>query len=175
MFWKKKRTVENIFRQHYGNALEIIEQSDLCDEIENLPFEVASAMTVISDFAAASAKKDRIQIYTEITKRGLHDATTQNLSMWQTRMDFYGSIIRGRKLRGDFMPFADALTLATTTAIAKCTIALCDCLINPMCIDNYDNAPIKILDIFACADFCESIYRPLTQEFHDLFNDIYSF
>ena len=57
MFWKKKRTVENIFRQHYGNALEIIEQSDLCDEIENLPFEVASAMTVISDFAAASAKK----------------------------------------------------------------------------------------------------------------------
>ena len=56
MLFGKKKTAENIFIGHYKAMLKIAKKSPIA---KNPEFELLPAMFVVTDYAAASAQKDR--------------------------------------------------------------------------------------------------------------------
>lgn len=111
-----------------------------------LHFEAIILLTVIIDFVYACQEKDRY---------ALNDCTLDwaqriclsdnNRKEYHQRIELYGSIIRGRPLRGEWLfgktqPFED-------DPIWRCVVAFGDILINPNCANNYDSAPIELHDI----------------------------
>ena len=65
MLFGRKKTAETIFTGHYKTMLEIAKASAIA---QNPEFELLPAMFVITDYAAASARKDRRSIANEVIR-----------------------------------------------------------------------------------------------------------
>ena len=121
------------------------------DEFELLPFT-----TTISDYALACKNRDRLSPHNDLMSflkyEGLLNAS--NIEKYDRRLTLYSEIIRGRKLRADWM-MTDVST--NLFAIDKCTILLGDIIYNPKCADDYDNSPVCIGNILDNASFIAQI------------------
>jgi len=133
--------------------------------------ELAAVMYVITDMAVMSAGKDRSWI-PGIAKY-LSDEKLIDMSTMQSRIDFYGEIIRGEvKLRGDCIDFN--LPNGKIDPIYKCCIAYGDISCNPDCADNYKDAPILIRGITDMISFNKNLgifchdMEKLFEYFHDV-------
>lgn len=168
MLFGKKKTAETIFSTHYKAMIKIAKTSPIA---QNPEFELLPAMFVITDYAAASARKDRRSIANEVTcamatmYKGLDNVLLDN------RCDLYGEIIRGKDLRGEW--FLGDISALSDNAISKCTALLGDILYNPQCAENYDTAPVVVYDIFESMKYADSVMKPLLDEMLNLFKDIY--
>ena len=128
-------------------------------------------MFIVSDYAAASAEKDRAALSNALLKVINKAYPSLNKAVFDKRCALYGAIIRGKELRcewymGDTSVFYD-------NAILKCSALLGDILFNPVCADDYDGASVPLYDISESFEFTENVMNPLIDEFVALYKDIY--
>lgn len=168
MLFGKKKTAETVFASHYKAMLKIAKASPIA---QNPEFELLPAMFVITDYAAASAQKDRRSIANEATRAMTSAYKGLNNALLDKRCDLYGEIIRGKALRGEW--FLGDISALSDNAISKCTALLGDILYNPQCAENYDTAPVVVYDIFESMKYADSVMKPLLDEMLNLFKDIY--
>ena len=168
MLFGRKKTAETIFTGHYKTMLEIAKASAIA---QNPEFELLPAMFVITDYAAASAQKDRRSIANEATRAMTSAYKGLDNALLDKRCDLYGEIIRGKALRGEW--FLGDISALSDNAISKCTALLGHILYNPQCAENYDTAPVVVYDIFESMKYADSVMKPLLDEMLNLFKDIY--
>ena len=168
MLFGRKKTAETIFTGHYKTMLEIAKASAIA---QNPEFELLPAMFVITDYAAASARKDRRSIANEVIRVMKSAYKGFDNALLDKRCELYGEIIRGKKLRGEW--FLGDVSAFSDNAISKCTALLGDILYNPECADNYDSAPIVVYGVFESMKYAESVMKPLLDEMLNLFKEIY--
>ena len=168
MLFVKKKTVETVFAGHYKAMLKIAKSSSFA---QNPEFELLPAMFVITDYAAASARKDRRSIANEATRAMESVYRGFDNTLLDKRCDLYGEIIRGKALRGEWFP--GDISALSDNAISKCTALLGDILYNPQCAENYDTAPVVVYGIFESMKFADSVMKPLLDEMLNLFKEIY--
>lgn len=140
----------------------------------NAEFELLPAMFVVADYSCLSSNKNRQLIGNElrafiVKKYQLDNASTQ---LFDSRVNFYGSIVRGKLLRADWLP-GQAATVQNADAIVRCATALGDILINPECASDYENAPILLYDIFTVTGFAGIYINEIIPLFAELFKQIY--
>lgn len=63
------------------------------------------------------------------------------------RLNFYRSRATLGNVRGDFL-LDDIPTAKREWPPYRCSVIFCDCIYNPECLSDYDNAPVMINDIF---------------------------
>lgn len=167
-----KRTAGKVFSEYYLKLLSITKNSPLP---YNAEFELLPPMCIVSDYAAASAGKDRKKMMEDIQKKGLGEAAKVCMNFdpkeFDFRMNLYAEVIRGRRLRGDWI--LSDLDFEKQNAIQKVVILLGDILYNPECVYDYDNSPVAIYDIFKVNEFVEKVMLPLESEFTSLFLEMY--
>lgn len=158
-----------IFKKHYNIVTSLVEVFDdyYTDDVQN---DIAPLLWVICDYAAATAKKDRLEIMTQIDRRIKYNHLMDNEDFFRKRVDFYASFIRGRTLRGECVDFAK---LPDYPSMVLPAIAFCDCMVNPECCDNYEEAPVIIGNAFVKFDFKLKVVIPMIDEATALFKDIY--
>lgn len=156
----------NRFLIHYGKMLSIcrsLKEAGKADAItcdQTASFELLPAMYVLADYVFFTQRKDRYEyahlILSEIRK--IVPTTGYSFSDLQKRIDFYGEIIRGRKLR---CHWCTGSPLANThNALLCCLVALCDILSDPHCAEDYE-CPTMIFNIFELQYFLELVAVPL--------------
>ena len=168
MLFGKKKTAETVFASHYKVMLKIAKTSPIA---QNPEFELLPAMFVITDYAAASARKDRRSIANEATRAMASVYKGFNNALLDKRCDLYGEIICGKDLRGEW--FLGDISALSDNAISKCTALLGDILYNPQCAENYDTAPVVVYGILETMKFADSVMKPLLDEMLNLFKEIY--
>ena len=168
MLFSKKKTVETIFTGHYKKMLQIAKTSSIA---HNPEFELLPAMFVLTDYAAASARKDRRFVANEVIRSMKSLYKGFDNALLDKRCELYGEIIRGKDLRGEW--FLGDISALSENAISKCTALLGDILYNPQCAENYDTAPVVVYGIFDSMKFADSVMRPLLDEMLNLFKEIY--
>lgn len=164
-------TYFNIFANIYQRASSALSSQALA---HNSEFELLPAMLVIADYSCLSANKNRQRIVNGlinyISEKCGFDDTSEKL--FDERIDFYGSIIRGKPLRAEWLQ-GQLEVIQDADAIVRCATALGDILINPECANDYDNAPILLYSIFAITDFAEMYIKEIIPLFVELFKQIY--
>lgn len=94
MLFGRKKSAETIFTGHYKTMLEIAKASAIA---QNPEFELLPAMFVITDYAAASARKDRRSIANEVIRAMKSAYKGFDNALLDKRCELYGEIIRGKK------------------------------------------------------------------------------
>lgn len=129
--------------------------------------DIAAALLVIFDFAVYNKGQNRekvAQLICPIAKT-LTNSTDSEL---QRRMDFYGEFIRGKQPRCDFC-FGNG---NVDNGLLRVIMALGDIVYNPNLIDDYDNAPVLIGDMFLNLKFTEIMKNKVTKEIASVFDYI---
>ena len=158
----------SVFIKHYKTMLEITRASSIPNDSD---FELLPAMYVVSDYAAASAEKDRNAVSNAILKAMKKVFPPFDQAEFDERCSLYGAIVRGKELRCEWY-MGDA-SVFYENAILKCSALLGDILYNPSCADDYDDAPESLYDIVESFEFTENVMDPLIDEFVALFKEIY--
>lgn len=168
MLFRKRKTPDTVFAQHYKTMLNITKASPIAGNAE---YELIPEMFVICDFAAANAGKDRRAVANAIISEAKKLYPDFEQGEFEHRCDLYGEIIRGKDLRGDW--FLGDITPLTENAVTRCTVLLGDILSNPTLAENYDSAPVAIYGTVETMLFAETVMMPLIKESAALFNEIY--
>ena len=171
---ENRDSYSSIFEKRFDNIMHIIQCSEL---VKNPQQELLPAMFVITDYAAASSHKYRKKVADDIVAwiktQGFGKYWNETSLSFDERVGFYGEIIRGRKLRGEWLE-ADAENFAENP-ILRCVVALGDNLYNPNCVNDYDNAPIMLYNIMDTIFFASKIMTNISSEITGLFKDIYDY
>lgn len=176
MFFKKKRsTVQKAFENHHYVCRNILKSSGIA-YTSVAAFDILPIMYVVSDFAVATACKDRQAAAKEmqawIFDQMPEEHKSELTAHFDRRLDFYGQVIRGKQLRGYCFPGVD-LSSADSNPMLRCSIAFTDCLLDEACIDDYDDAPFPLFGIFETLGIAEKFTFPFGDELISLYNDIY--
>lgn len=160
----------SIFANIYDKALSVLSVQSL---VRNAEFELLPAMFVIADYSCLSSNKNRKLIGKELRTFVTRKYRLDNINdqLFNNRVNFYGSIIRGKSLRADWLP--NLQTIQNADAIVRCATALGDILINPACANDYENAPILLYDIFSLTSFADIYINKIIPLFVELFKEIY--
>ena len=146
--------------------------------------EMLAIFYVMVDLAMMNAEKDRYKAAgkvmnwaAEIIKMILgqdksDDELKKAINQYHKRIDFYGEIIRGKELRNECMLFHDT-SVISNNSILRCAVAFTDCLVNPECIENYDNAPTMLSDITRLMSIAQQTMMPLGKELFLFYKAIY--
>lgn len=172
MFFKKRKSATQIFCQYYTDILRIIRNSSIDTSDDFVSFELLPFLYVISDYAIASANKNRLKFSNDIMEFLLKSQDDKDgfESLLQERIDFYGEVIRGRRLRG----YCLLGTLEEDApALFRCTIAFTDVIIDPECGEDYDNAPFYVYDMFQMINFSTNTLSILGRLVTSMFKDMY--
>jgi len=172
LFFNRRKSTIQIFSQYFIDILNILKGSSLDTSKDFISFELMPFLYVISDFAIASANKDRLKFSTDIMEFLLNSQSDKEgfAKILQERIDFYGEVIRGKKLRGYCMMGAFE---ENTPPLLRCTVAFTDIIIDPNCSEDYDNAPFCVYDMFQMLDFSTKTMPLLTRKVTSLFQDMY--
>ncbi|MBQ6075950.1 MAG: zinc-ribbon domain-containing protein [Lachnospiraceae bacterium] len=156
------------FSKHYNSSIDICEKKLYNSQYKE---ELLPALFVIADYAALSANLDRSSVADEILSV-ISDSFTESFTLetFRRRVEMYGKAIRGRELRAEWL-FGNSELLGKN-ALTRVGGMLGDILINPDCADDYDNAPIRLLDPQEITDFGESVMWPMIDEMAILLRDI---
>lgn len=172
-FENNKRTLPyiSIFMNIYNKALSTLSAQAL---VHNAEFELLPAMFVIADYSCLSSNKNRQLVGNGLSsfivkKYQLDEASGQ---LFDSRVDFYGSVVRGKPLRADWLPGQTA-TVQNADAIVRCATALGDILINPECANDYENTPVLLYDVFTVSGFSDIYINEIIPLFVELFKQIY--
>lgn len=164
-------TYFRIFEVIYHKALSSLLAQPI---VRNAEFELLPAMLVVADYSCLSANKDRRlivnKLYQLISEKYLRKK--EETKLFDERVDFYGSIIRGRTLRTDWLQRQVAM-VENEGAIVRCVTALGDILINPECANHYDNAPSLLCGVFEMTEFTGMYIKEIIPLFVELFKEIY--
>ena len=167
----KSGKYQRSFEKFYVQAVRIADQ---CPMIENAAFELMPAMFVIADYAASVSKKNREKIADEIMGLIANSAMDQGKSNWpeefDKRVELYGSAIRGRKLRGEWLDFETEAFEAN--GLLRCVLMVGDILYNSMCVDNYDQAPVMLRGLYEKRDFASITMAGIAEQLTGLFEEI---
>ena len=159
------------FMSYLHEIVSMVEESPLFSDT-NTSFDVAPLLYVVFDYAAASARKDRVTICSSIATYYLEDEDEDSVSWFYQRADFYGQIIRGKRLCCFCAPGLD-VSAYNDNPLVRLTIAFCDCLINPELYDSYDNEPVRLHGVLELAPFFQNVIRPLAEYLTAAFKDVY--
>lgn len=172
MFFNRRKTAIRIFSQYYIDILNILKVSSLGTPKDFMSFELLPFLYVISDFAIASANKDRLKFSTDIMEFLLKSQSDKEnfKNIFQERIDFYGEVIRGKQLRGYCMLGAFE---EKSQPLLRSTIAFTDIIIDPNCSEDYDNAPFYVCDMFQMMSFSSNTMPVLIKKITALFQDMY--
>ena len=160
-----------VFEKYLSEISSIARRTAFFSEEKTMP-DIASLVYVIADYAAASAKKDRLHIASDIEDYYLNCNAGSKKRLFYERAQFYGSIIRGRQLVGCCLPGVNLNSL-DDNACVRCAIAFCDCMVSPELIEDYDNGPLRLNGIFEMMSFAPSVLHPVMEALVNLFKDVY--
>lgn len=164
-------TYFRIFEVIYHKALSSLLAHPI---VKNAEFELLPAMLVVVDYSCLSANKDRHLIVSRLIEliSGKYLTKKEEARLLDERVDFYGSIIRGRTLRAEWLQGQVAM-VKNERAIVRCVTALGDILINPECANDYDNAPSLLCGVFEMTEFAGMYIKEIMPLFVELFKVIY--
>ena len=172
MFFKRRKSTVQVFCQYYTDILKIIRASSIDTSDSFISFELLPFLYVVSDYAIAYANKDRLKFSNDIMEFLLKSQSDKEgfESLLQERIDFYGEVIRGRKLRG----YCLLGTLEENSPpLFRCTVAFTDIIIDPNCSEDYDNAPYCLNGMFEMVNFSTNTMPLLGKAITSLFKDMY--
>lgn len=141
---------------------------------QQFSIEMDALLYVIADLAVIASKYNRdytswALLFT-IESKHLQKYTSFSKEVFQSRGDFYGSVIRNRPVHAHCFPnkalFDDNPTL-------RCAVAFCDCLMYNPYITNYDTSGAPIFDAIYTLNIASNILQPLNSELVALYNDIF--
>ena len=160
-----------IFTRVYDDMLSSLSGQTI---IHNQDFELLPALFVTADYACLCANKNRHLIVDDLRAFIVKKYNIDNFKsqVFDNRVNFYGSIIRGKKPRADWL-LGQAPTIPESDPIMRCAIALGDILINPECANDYDSAPIILHDAFESMNFAKAYMESAFPGFLKLFQKIY--
>lgn len=172
---KKERTLVDRFSFHLNRCCGILrEADDFCTSEDE--YDLYAIAYVVSDFAVAVAGKYREKTSDIILDFLLDELENRypekSLIEFRDRIDFYSSVIRGIPLHAHCLPGVD---LSDANPITCCAIAFCDCLVNPMYIDDYNDYYPPLFDALEIFHISSEVMLPLNQELAALHNDIYTY
>lgn len=167
MFFKRPKSCEAIFSNHYHSMLRIAKSSSIANNPE---FELLPAMFAVC--ALASTHKDKKFSDAIMAEINLLYSDLDVKKFW-ARCNLYQEIVYGKELRCEWFSIGDP-TAFSDNAISKCAALFADIMYNPECADDYDNAPVATHGIFAALDFAKQVVAPLTDELVELFKEMYS-
>ena len=115
---------------------------------------------IVTDLAVINSGKDRLS-WVRHTQRFVNQVSWQNSigsKFLDSRMDLYGDVLRGEKELRAVWFMGDLSDLPQNPVFTCC--AICgDIIFDPCCAEDYENAPIRLGDIFASMGFVESITK----------------
>lgn len=172
MFFNRRKKPVQIFAQYYIRILNILKDSSIDTSDGFVSFELLPFLYVISDFAIASANKDRLKFSTDIMEFLLESQLDKESfeCLLQEKIDFYGEVVRGKKLRGYCLLGAFE---ENTSPLVRCTVAFTDIIIDPNCSEDYDNAPFCVYNMFEMLNFSTNTMPLLVKAVTALFKDMY--
>ncbi len=165
-------TAYSVFEKFTARLSDIVLQSQSFSN-PKAKSDIPALVYVISDFAAASAKKNRLQITTEIEESFFPDLSEQQKRSFYQRARFYGSIIRGKQLVGCCLPGTDISNNSWNECV-KCAIAFCDCIVSPGLMDNYESGPFRLNNPLELTGFFSSVVIPTMEALTNLFKEVYN-
>lgn len=129
-------------------------------------FEIVPLQIAIAQYVYSALGADARPLQTSIDEwaRGFADDDRLE-ALLKKRVDFYGEIMRGRKLRGEWV--FGVLDDLDDNPILRCLVAFGDILINPACGDDYDNAPPKRNDIVPVIAFARDTMSQIISAYDD--------
>lgn len=154
------------FEKEYDELLNYMQLSGIRVDKE-IQTELAAYLFVIVDIAVFHSD-NRLIINSVIKQKIQEKIPSLVISELESKIDFYSEFIRGKK------PRAELLTLCDDSVRQKCninpltriTMAFADRVLNPACIVDYDNAPMRLSGIFDIPNELEcftSIGKNVTQ------------
>lgn len=151
-----------IFEETYKKVLDHLKESKI---VKNADQELLPFMWVLSDYAVALSgknKEERKAVGKEI-EAYFHELFLEGLSInydvFNNRQDFYLEIIKGKPLRPEWDMIIDMENQTGKNATPRLVIALTQVLTYPTCVENYENAPVLIFDVFDMIYFAPIMVR----------------
>lgn len=173
------RDIQDAFILQANQTINTVINSGLCNSKLTKPvviIETLAVLYVIADFAVLSSKGDRnsvsVSLLTTMAKSYMRDMPEVLRGKLDDRISFYGEVIRKKKLRGECFPGIDFSKEGQFAAI-RCAVAFTDCMVNPKCILDYKNAPIKPIGITEMVQLTEEFANPTLRDFVDFFKSVY--
>lgn len=146
----------------YEKCYNILDKSPIVKDYE---FEFFPFLYVISDYAVASSSKRREETLDILVKTILSEFlyTDDERNDFSRRVDFYGEIIRGKRLRAswDICGNVTGQNEVEENALLRCTIAFCDLITNPALKFDYDGAEAVLFGILESTEFIINVFTPL--------------
>lgn len=171
---KKEKSLVDLFSFHLNKCCAILREADDSYTSED-EYDLYAIAYVVSDYAVAAANKDRNKSSDTILDFLFDELETHYpdklLLEFRDRVDFYGSVVRGIPLHAHCLPGAD---LSDANPITCCAIAFCDCLLNPMYIDDYSDYCPPAFGALETFSIATDVMEPLNNELGSLFKDIYT-
>ena len=169
-------TISGCFKKYFILITGMFSQS----QYKNSPImpELIAAMTSIMDFTSdyydynnASERKIILDwvltpLYKSMNKRNFEKLA----KIIDTRRDFYLVQSRNCSLRGEFM-MDDIPDYRKNWPPYRYSVIFCDCVYNPDCLTNYDNAPTVIKSIFDQAEE-SAFWSSIMKDFDGYSSDI---
>ena len=172
---KKEKTLVDRFSFHLNKCRDIVRKADDSYTCED-EYDLYAIAYVVSDYAVAVAGKNREKTSDTILDFLLDELETRypdkSLIEFRDRIDFYSSVVRGIPLHAHCLPGVD---LSDANHITCCAIAFCDCLVNPMYIDDYSDSSPPLFNALEIFHISTEVMLPLNQELAALHNDIYTY
>ncbi len=162
IFEKHETTVSNLLIK---NSHEVTQQFSI---------EIDALLYVIADLAVIASKYNRdytswALLFT-IESKHLQKYTSFSKDVFQSRGDFYGSVIRNRLIHAHCFPNR---SLFDNNPTLRCAAAFCDCLMYTPYITNYETNGAPIFDAVHALNVASNILQPLNSELVALYNDIF--
>ena len=155
-----RKTAGDVFNRYYYEMLGLIQKSPFKNQSDK--FELLCAMAVVADYSAAAARMNRLEVRNSVSKEMRKVMPDIDFELLSKRMEFYGEIINGEELRGEWYMHVGNINEEEGSAVSRCVALLGDYLYNPLCIDDYDHAPIIIHnDPMAPLTFIKSVMLPM--------------
>ena len=164
---KGKRLFE-ITSKTYSNGAKLLSDYAITNVVKS---EFLPLLFVASDIACVNSNKDRSSVANTLMKQMEKIDPKLDSHQFQSRVDFYGEIMRGRAIRGDWLMGNGP----SDNGLIRCVQAFGDLMYNPKCIKDYDGAPVNIQDISKNFQFATVIMDGLIHLVVDYYNQIYTF
>ena len=173
---KKTPSLEDfraIYERHETAITNLLNQNSY-EVTQQFSIEIDALLYVIADLAVIASKYNRnytswALLFT-IESKHLQKYATFSKDVFQSRGDFYGSVIRNRLIHAHCFPNK---SLCDNKPTLRCAAAFCDCLMYTPYITNYETNGAPIFDAVHALNVASNILQPLNSELVALYNEIF--
>ncbi len=168
IFNHKSIKYARIFDKSYRRISSDLSKSKMYLDLQQ---EIPPLLFTLSEYSIGFVSLDRAissEIMTHLRKKHFKSPNQEN--EFNKRLEFYVDILSEKKVRAEWL--LGKMSFKDENYIIRCFAAFGDLLINPFCLDDYDNAPIALHDIYFLADFASIMNGNVLSELYTFVKSI---